>query len=135
MRYCFVVKQISYSPFVNRLSARREALGISYAALAKRSGVSEPTLKRILGGRTDDASFSSIAAIAQALGMPLTSVETSVDDLRAQQARTKAERVARMVQGTSALEGQAVGGDAYQRLVQQSFHELMAGSNRRLWSA
>jgi hypothetical protein len=52
--------------------------------------------------------------------------------LRAQ-ARAKAEEVARLVQGTSALESQAVDADAYRRLVERSYHELMAGSRRRLW--
>ena len=39
-----------------------------------------------------------------------------------------------MVQGTSALEGQAVTHADYQAMVESTYHELLAGSNHRLWS-
>lgn len=107
---------------------------MSLAMLAARSGVSEPTVKRILGGQLGEASFSNVAAIVRALGATLELEETDTDELCRQQARRKAERVARLVQGTSALESQAVDSQAYNRLVERSYHELLAGSKRRLWS-
>ena len=55
--------------------------------------------------------------------------------LTVEQARKKAEQVARLVQGTSALESQAVDAKTYKRLVEKTYHELLAGSRRRLWSA
>jgi hypothetical protein len=51
-----------------------------------------------------------------------------------QQATIKIEAIARMVQGSSALESQAVDSDTYRQMVRQSVHELMAGPRRRLWS-
>jgi len=39
-----------------------------------------------------------------------------------------------MVQGTSALESQAVDSETYRQMVRQTMHELMAGSRRRLWN-
>lgn len=119
---------------VERLKHRRSALGMSHATVAARSGVSEPTVKRILGGQLAEASFSNVVAIAEALGMTVGLEETDADELCRQQARRKAERIARLVQGTSALESQAVDQAAYERLVERSFHELMAGSRRRLWA-
>lgn len=116
-----------------RLSGLREALGMSYAAVAARSGVSEPTVKRVLGGQLAQASFGNVAAIARALGASIELVETDPDELSREQAQRKAEEVARLVQGTSALEGQAVDAAAYKRLVEKSYHELMAGPRRRLW--
>jgi hypothetical protein len=50
------------------------------------------------------------------------------------QARTKAEAIVRMVQGTSALESQAVDSDTYRQMVSQTVHELMAGPRRKLWN-
>jgi hypothetical protein len=50
------------------------------------------------------------------------------------QAEAKAEDIVRMVQGTSALESQAVDADVRRQLVKQTVHELMAGTRRRLWS-
>lgn len=108
---------------------------MSYAALAARSGVSEPTVKRILGGRVGEASFANVVAVAEALGASLGVAEIEPDELCRRQARRKAEEIARLVQGTSALEGQAVDPAAYAGLVERSYHQLMAGSRRRLWSA
>jgi hypothetical protein len=39
-----------------------------------------------------------------------------------------------MVQGTSALEGQAVDGADYQRLIERTTNDLLRGSRKRLWS-
>lgn len=106
---------------------------MSYPALAARSGVSEPTVKRILGRGTGAASYDKVAAVAEALGMPLALEAIDPDEFRERTAREKAVRIARLVQGTSALEGQAVGGEEFRRLVERSYHELLAGSGRRLW--
>lgn len=120
--------------FLSRLAERREAAGMTYSALAARSGVSEPTVKRILGGHLGEASFANVAAVAAALGAPFELAAIDVEEFRRQQARTKAEAIARLVQGTSALEAQAVDRAAYERLVERTFHELLAGSGRRLWA-
>src|SRR3982751_4605654 len=93
---------------VDRLASLRKALGMSFAALAARSGVSQPTVKRIFGGQLGEASFANVAAVVAALGCSVDLKEADVDGLCHEQARKKAERVARLVQGTSALESQAV---------------------------
>lgn len=119
---------------VEQLRSRREALGMSFSVVARRSGVSEPTVKRILGGHLGEASFANVVAIAQALGMSFGIEQIDPDELCRRQARRKAERAARLVQGTSALESQAVDAQTYNRLVEKSYHELLAGSRRKLWS-
>ena len=130
------------SNLFERLNGRRRALGMTHAALALRSGVSVPTVKRMLGGSAGGgagggggASFAHVAAVAEALGMPLTAEPVDADAMRLAAAREKAERIARLVQGTSALEAQAVDEAEYRRLVERSVHELLAGPPRRLWSA
>ena len=117
-----------------RLQIRRKMLGIGFQSLASRSGVSIPTVKRIFGGQIAAASFGNIAAIAEALGLSFELGESSVDALCRQQARKKAMQVARLVQGTSALESQAVGKDTYKRIVEKSFREILAGPKRKLWA-
>ena len=117
-----------------RLQIRRKMLGIGFQSLALRSGVSIPTVKRIFGGQIAAASFGNIAAIAEALGLSFELGESSVDALCRQQARKKAMQVARLVQGTSALESQAVGKDTYKRMVEKSFREILAGPKRKLWA-
>ena len=118
----------------DRLNSRRVALGMSHAVVAARSGVSEPTVKRILGGHIAEASFANVVAVAEALGASLGVDEVAPEELCRQQARRKAEQVARLVQGTSALESQAVDAATYSQILERSYHQLMAGSRRRLWS-
>ena len=118
----------------DRLNSRRTSLGMSYRVVAERSGVSEPTVKRILGGHMAEASFANVVAVAEALGASLGVEEVDPDELCRQQARRKAQQIVRLVQGTSALESQAVDGATYSQLLERSYHQLMAGSRRRLWS-
>ena len=126
---------MSAAPFTHAaLDRRRRELGLTFAALSSRSGVSEPTVKRILGGRLGEASFTHVVAIARALGSPIAADPQDVDETVREQARRKAEGIARLVQGTSALEAQAVDDAEYRRLVDRSYHELLAGSRRRLWA-
>lgn len=118
----------------NPLALRRSQLGMSAAVIAARSGVSVATVRRILAGHLGEASFANVSAVADALGAPLQLQAGDPHEFRQHEARRKAERLARLVQGTSALEGQAVGSDAYRRIVERSYHELLAGPARRLWA-
>jgi len=126
------------------LDSRRRELGIPYSVLSERSGVSQPVIQRLLSGKLQAPRFRSVIAVAQALGMHGPQIlkdgsikfdsGLSVEHIRAQQAREKATKLVGMVQGTSALEGQAVGKAAYHAMVERTYHELLAGSNHRLWS-
>jgi transcriptional regulator with XRE-family HTH domain len=118
------------------MERRRKALRMSRPALALRSGVSLPTVNRILGDAVLHATFANVMAVAAALGMEFE-LKTTIDeqDFAEEQAQAKAELIARMVQGTSALESQAVDPDTYRQIVRQTVHDLMAGPRRRLWSA
>ena len=123
------------SAFFDDLSRRRKDLGISFEALAKRSGVSMPTVVRILSGKNPHASFANVAAIADALGMTVSLRSTvSAQAIREHQAETKARKLVGMVQGTSGLESQAVDAEQIDAMTRQTLHELLAGSSRVLWS-
>lgn len=115
---------------------------MSYARLAERSCVSEATVVRILHGAATNPTINNLAAIADALGVEIR-IGTTIDIVERciatafleQAARSKAERIAKLVQGTSALEAQAVDTQFYEELIQQSVHDLMAGPRGRLWAA
>ncbi len=125
------------------LDARRRKLGMPYRRLAQLSGVSQPAIQRLLSGRIASPSITSVTAVACALGVNnLRILEDgsfrfepgqTVEQMREQQARRKAGSLVRMVQGTSALEGQAVSGPEYEELLESAFHKLLAGSRRKLW--
>lgn len=114
--------------------ARRVQLGMSYRALAQRSGVSEPTLKRVLHGQSPEVSFATVTAIAEALGVSMRFEDRGVVQMKEEAARSKAESIARMVQATSGLESQGVGDAALEEITRTLTHKLMAGSPRHLWS-
>jgi transcriptional regulator with XRE-family HTH domain len=119
----------------SRLERRRKRLGMSRPILAKRSGVSLPTINRILNGDENHVVLANLKAVAQALGMNFeVTNQGSEQEFAEQQAKAKAEVIARMIQGTSALESQAVDSDTYDQILNQTIHDLMAGSRRKLWS-
>lgn len=115
------------------LQSQRRALGMTFADLSRRSGVPEPTVKRILGGGDQQACLRNVVAIAEAMGMTLELRAQDPQAMRAQQARQKAESVTRMAQATNALEGQAVNDVVFEQLVQHAAVQLLNGSRRRLW--
>ena len=118
------------------LERRRRKLGISRPLLAQRSDVSLPTVTRILTGDLNHASVANVRAVAAAMGVELA-VEATADihELQEREALAKATKIVQLVQGSSGLEGQAVDPETYQRMTNQTTHELMAGSRRRLWAS
>lgn len=115
------------------LERRRRQLRMNYSQLASRSGVSVPTLTRTLTGKNANASFSSIVAIAQALGVDIDFREIPAQHYLEQAAELKAARLVGMVQGTSGLEGQAVSDAQLESMKRQTVHELMAAYGSKLW--
>ena len=118
---------------LRKIDKRRRELGMSRTALAKRSQVSLSTVNRILSGQHPEAKFSNVLAIADALDIELTSVPRSgCDELRQKQAMNKARRLVRLVQGTSALEGQGLDADELEEMVRHTSRELCV-TKRKLW--
>ena len=118
-----------------KMERRRKALGISRQLLARRSGVSLPTVTRILSKSVENSTFANLKSVAHALGMDLEIKNTTNDqEFAERQAYSKAKIIACLVQGTSALESQAVDNETYNQIISQTTHELMSGSRHRLWS-
>ncbi len=117
------------------LENRRRQLGMSCAVLAKRAGVSLATVQRMLGGNLDSATMANVRAVAAALGLDLEMhASTSAQEFCERQAEAKAKQLVDLVQGSSGLEGQGVDAETLSQMVQQTIHELMAGSKRKLWA-
>jgi transcriptional regulator with XRE-family HTH domain len=117
------------------LERRRRELGMTYATVAARSGVSLPTVQRILSGQHPSATFVNVNAIARALDLDIAlEPRTPADEFREQQAAKRARQLVGLVQATSALEGQALDPCAVERMVRQTVHDLLAGSPRKLWA-
>jgi transcriptional regulator with XRE-family HTH domain len=115
------------------LNTRRKNLGMSMAALARRSKVSLPTVQRILSGKAPHASIANLLSIASALGVQIQMQMKPVRQVRREQAMEKARKLVGMVQATSALEGQAVATEAANKMIAKTAKELLAASERTLW--
>lgn len=118
---------------LNMLGQRRRALAMPYDELQRRSGVSTSTLKRVLRGEVT-VSFATVASVADSLGVDLgTTHAQDVTAMRERQARVKARKLIALVQGTSALEGQAVDESDRRLMEQKTAAQLLAGSGLKLW--
>ena len=117
-----------------RFDRRRQDLGLSCAALAHRTGLSLRTVQRVLSGNEKDPGFSTVASLANALGVSMRFDEDDLHEVRRKQAERKAERIVALVQGTSALEAQALSQQSMRDLKERTVHELLAGSSRKLWA-
>jgi transcriptional regulator with XRE-family HTH domain len=122
---------------VHALERRRRELGMSRRILAERSGVCHATINRILAGNgVARTSLGTLEAIAAALDVRLQidiEARSRSMEFKERQAEIRAKEIAGMIQGTSALESQAIDDETYHELVWQTFHELMAGPRDRLW--
>jgi transcriptional regulator with XRE-family HTH domain len=117
------------------LTERREDLGMSDYHIAARSGVSQPTVYRILSGQNPNASFEKVLAIAEAMGMTLiVDAPLSVGDFRRYAASIKAHDVVNRTMATSALEGQNIDAKTIHEMQDSAKQRLLAGPAKDLWA-
>jgi transcriptional regulator with XRE-family HTH domain len=102
------------------------------AALAKRAGLGMRTVQRTLSGEATDATLGTTIKLAEALGVTFRIEEDH--EMRRRAASAKAERLAGMVQGTSALEDQAVEPQVLQKISDRLRDELLVGPGSKLWN-
>lgn len=119
---------------LGELENRRRRLRMPRNALAKRAGVSLPSLHRMLVVRDPGCSWASVLRVAEALGMSITAeARLSPQQFRHRQATKKAERLVSLLQGTSSLEGQGLDREELDDMVIETAAELMT-SKRKLWA-
>jgi transcriptional regulator with XRE-family HTH domain len=108
---------------------------MSCAVLARRVGVSLRTVQRILSGEENNPGLATVIALARELGVGVRLEEqVKAHTIRHRQAERKAERIIAIVHGTSALEAQGIEDETRRDLREKTIHELLAGSERKLWA-
>lgn len=116
-----------------KLDVRRRRLGISVLQLARLGGVRPAVVRRVLRNPANER-FQNVQAVARVLGWDaLTGRRVAAATVLHQRARLKAEYVAKLVQGTQALEAAALDTSGLQRIVDAAFATLLAGDKRKLW--
>ena len=118
-----------------RLNERREDLGMSCSVLASATGLNLRTVQRVLSGKEQDPGVGTVAKLAEALGVSVhLHDDADLNTIRRKQAERKADFLVALVKGTSALEAQAVNGEAARTLRERTVRDLLSGSNRKLWA-
>ncbi|MDN3508373.1 MAG: helix-turn-helix transcriptional regulator [Simkaniaceae bacterium] len=114
----------------------RTQIGMSQLALAKRSGVPQPTISRLERGGSD-IQISTLEKVLNGLACELfiaPLLQESVDMMRKKQARKKAKIRVDYTIGTMNLEKQAPDPTFTQALLREEENCLLNGPNKDLWN-
>jgi transcriptional regulator with XRE-family HTH domain len=116
------------------LDKQRRALKMPLHVLAERTSLSRATVCRILKEKRTSSSLESVLAIARALGAEVTVRIQEPEKLVEQEVQQRAHRIARMVQGTMALESQGLTDQRQlDQLVETAAREIRARPRKYLW--
>ena len=108
---------------------------MSFRAVAERSGLGLRTVQRVLSLEEPAARLDTVLQIADALSVELCLTEIgTAHRVRKRAAQQKAIRLASMVQGTSALESQAIPKNDLREIKDEIAARLLSGSSRELWA-
>jgi DNA-binding IclR family transcriptional regulator len=119
---------------LNTLNRRRHELDMPISAVSRRSGVHPSTVNRLFVGDLSVAGFMTVCRVARALGVEVVVRQVSVLAMKRQAARLAAAKIVKSVQGTSALEAQAVDPQTLKLIEGQIMTQLLAGPGYRLWA-
>ena len=117
---------------IKDLDAQRKRLGLSVKNLAKQAGVGSATVSRLFSGQTG-TTLDTLLKVAAVLGCSLEVKGHQATDLRRRRAEQKAEMLIAQLQGTMALEAQAVDPRALEKIKDQMVAQMLKGSDRKLW--
>src|SRR4051812_46470837 len=117
---------VAQQTVLTQLDQRRKDLGMSRSALARRTGLGLRTIQRVLAGADDRASLRTVTKIAEALGVSIRLDGADLNAARLHQARRKARRLVALVQGSMALEAQAVESSTVREMTQRTVRDLLA---------
>lgn len=126
---------MNYTTISGILGAQKTHLGLTEVQIARDTGISQPTVHRILSGRHHRAAWNDIAAIAHRLGVELIAESNNAYAMIMRRAEEVAQDIVDATQATSQLEGQGFSDQKQEEFIQQTKAELLAGPKRRLWDA
>lgn len=126
---------MNYGDMIRALALKRHQLGMTDTYVACHSGVSQPTVNRILSGRHRTARLDQVLAIARVLGVELDLRDVAdAGEMRRQKVESRVSKIAGRVAGTMALEGQGLSDREQQTLIDREILKFLAGPDRKIWS-
>lgn len=119
---------------IERVKARRKAVGITVDNLSKVSELGYRTVTRFLAG--DDVKISTVEKVTYVLGLDLAGNPViDLDTLIETRAEERARYIVSLVQDTSSLEMQGLESEALQNLILETKEQFLSGEYRdRLWA-
>ena len=98
-----MTSNVFFNEMISMLNLQKRRLGISFATLSEKTGISEPTLKRIFSGKHTTSHMDHFLILTDTLGVDLSMRVTDPEKLRRLQAEKKAKEIMELVRGNSAL--------------------------------
>ena len=130
--------QLPQHPRGGWIAAIRQTLGMNQAQLAKRMGISRPSLAQLEGNEIRDAAtLASLRRAADALGCDLQYVlipREPLAEMVADQARNRARKKLGRVNQSQALEASAMASDVLAAAVADLANELEIQRPSNLWN-
>lgn len=121
--------------FAQALQARRQALGMSYADLARLSGVSLATVNRFFGSPSPKTALDTVLRLADVLGLRIqVTARDSVYRMKERSGTGLAQALLGGVAAASALEAQNITPKDRDDLLAETTNRILAGPPRHLWS-
>jgi hypothetical protein len=120
--------------WLESLEKQRRAFKMPLHILAESAQLSRATVCRILKEKKTSSSLESVLAIAKVLGAEFEFRLQEPEKLVEEQIQMRAKRIARMVQGTMALESQGITDPShFDQLVETAAEEIRAKPRKQLW--
>ncbi|MEN8147832.1 MAG: hypothetical protein ABFR02_09470 [Campylobacterota bacterium] len=120
---------------IKKTNFRKQQLNITLENIAILSDLGVRTVNRFFAG--EDVKLSTVEHITNLLGLDFAGNETiTLKELRKKRAKEKAQFMASLVQGTSALEMQGLEKSSLEKIIRKFEQEFLTGAYKnRLWVA
>ena len=116
---------------LQKVKARREAMGITIDNLSKISNLGFRTITRFFAG--DDVRLSTIEKLTQVLGLDFAGNEIiDISTLKEKRADEKALYIVSLVQDTSSLEMQGLEDNELNKLLKETKEQFLTGEYKSL---
>ena len=122
---------ITRDQFHRRIQKRIQQLAIPNSELAKRSRLDCATVERVLSTPIS-VPFEQLVSVGASIGLNFKGASRPVRNVLRTAVLMKARYLVRLVQGTAALESQAVDQNARRELTKLAIRELSA-DRKRIW--
>lgn len=121
-----------YKKLANILAKQKYDLSISEARIAAHTGLSQPTVHRILSGKHEGATWDDVVGIAHFLGIKIAIETEDADKILDRKAQKLAEAITQINLATNQLEGQGFSKEQKEKFITETKRWLL-NEPKKIW--